>query len=257
MSQSHETAPASQQWTEENSATFIDTAEVFVPGRAEQIATLVGLTPGSAEDEFTVVELAAGDGTLAEALLTAFPRCHYLALDGSSVMREHLTSRLARFGDRVRVEHFEIAERAWREKLPDSLRLVVSSLCVHHLIGEAKRDLFRDMAAHLEPGGAVLIADIVEPESPRVARVFAQQYDVMVREQSQRLYGDLRGYDEFQRLEWNYFTYTYGVPDVEDIDYPSPLADQLTWMREVGLTDVDAFWMRAGHAIFGGYATQA
>src|SRR5260221_13247318 len=73
-------------WTEEASDTFLQIAAVAVPSRQEQIATLCGLIPVGAQDEFTVVELAAGGGTLATAVLEAFPRCHYVALDGSAVM---------------------------------------------------------------------------------------------------------------------------------------------------------------------------
>jgi hypothetical protein len=32
----------------------------------------------------------------------------------------------------------------------------------------------------------------------------------------------------------------------------SRLFDQLVWLRDAGLMAVDAYWMKAGHAIFGG-----
>ena len=41
--------------------------------------------------------------------------------------------------------------------------------------------------------------------------------------------------------------------DDGDIDFPSPLADQLDWLRESGFVSVDAWWVRAGHALFGGF----
>jgi tRNA (cmo5U34)-methyltransferase len=253
MSDADDMPPTSNQWQETDSATFLGTADIFVPERAEQIATLVGLVPARAEDAFTAVELAAGDGTLARAILEAFPRCRYVAPDGSDVMRERLRVSLARFGDRVAVEPFDLAARDWRDALPSPLRLVVSSLCVHHLTGEEKRALFADMAARLEPGGALLLADVVEPASRQVADLFARQYDDVVRAQSLQRYGDLRGYEEFQRLHWNYFAYDYGLPAEETIDHPSGLGEQLAWMRDAGLVGVDCFWMQAGHAVYGGW----
>ena len=149
---SDETLPT-QRWSEDASATFIDTADLFVPARADQIATLVALIPARRDESFTVVELASGDGTLAQAILDAFPACRYLALDGSDVMREALRTRLTAYGDRAEVRPFRMEQREWRDALPSPLRCVLSSLCVHHLEGEAKRDLFADMVAHLEPGG--------------------------------------------------------------------------------------------------------
>ena len=242
---------AQHGWSEDASTTFIDTADLFVPARAEQIATLVALIPARPDEAFTIAELASGDGTLAQAILDAFPLCSYLALDGSDVMREALRARLAAYGDRVTVRPFRMEAREWREALPTPLRCVVSSLCVHHLEGEAKRDLFADMAASLEPGGALLLADVVEPATPWLASLYARQYDEIVQQQSLAAYGDLRGFDRFEDEQWNYFSHDYGIPD--SIDHPSPLADQLLWLRDAGYVLVDCFWLRAGHAVFGGY----
>ncbi len=44
----------------------------------------------------------------------------------------------------------------------------------------------------------------------------------------------------------------YRYPDVDDIDKPSRLLDQLKWLEQAGFADVDVFWMQAGHALFGG-----
>ncbi|HEY5675235.1 MAG TPA: hypothetical protein VIR81_00530, partial [Myxococcales bacterium] len=55
------------RWSEEASSLFVDLADIFVPARAEQIATLTQLIPAAPDEEFTAVELAAGDGTLARA----------------------------------------------------------------------------------------------------------------------------------------------------------------------------------------------
>jgi SAM-dependent methyltransferase len=240
-------APA--HWAEEDSRHFIDTADVFVPMRAEQIATIRDLLPADPDDAFTVAELASGDGTLARAILAAFPNCHYVALDGSEVMREQARQSLAAYGDRLETRDFELADRDWRAALPRPLRCVVSSLTIHHLPGAAKRDLFADLRAQLEPGGALIIADIMAPSTPRANAVFARQWDDAARAQSLETLGDLSGYEEFTRSEWNF--YHYGQDD--PIDKPSGLYEQLEWLRDAGFTTVDCFWMRAGHAIYGGY----
>jgi tRNA (cmo5U34)-methyltransferase len=238
---------------EKNSAHFLELGELFVPGRAEQLATLVGLLPAFPDESFTVVELGAGAGHLALEVLEKFPRCHYLALDGSETMRDHLARKLASFRDRVEIAPFELAEQAWRQALPSPLRCVLSSLCVHHLTGPQKRQLFVDMAERLEPGGAILLADLVEPATRRIADLFARQYDEMVREQSLAQRGDLSGYEQFREMQWNYFMHDYGSANPDPIDHPSRLSEQLRWLGQAGFSSVDCFWMRAGHAIYGGY----
>jgi SAM-dependent methyltransferase len=240
-----------ERWGEDTSQQFLEISEVFVPGRVEQADMLLGLIPARQDESFAIVELAAGGGELAEKILEQFPNCHYLALDGSVVMLEQLNQRLARFGERVTIRLFDIAARDWRAQLLTPLRCVCSSLCVHHLYGEGKRQLFNDMAQLLEPGGALLLADIIQPASQQIAALFARQYDDLVREQSLAVRGDLSGFTRFQEMHWNYFR--YDIEDPDDYDHPSLLSDQLRWLSEAGFSRVDCYWMRAGHAVYGGY----
>lgn len=253
MSLLSETADTINHWNEDNSTRFLELGELFVPGRAEQLATLVNLLPALPDESFTVVELGAGAGHLTLEVLEKFPRCHYLAFDGSKTMREYLARKLASFRDRLEISSFELTEQAWRQTLPSPLRCVLSSLCVHHLTGPQKRQLFVDMAQRLETGGAILLADLVEPATQRVADLFARQYDEMVYEQSMAQRGNLSGYEQFCEMKWNYFIHDYGSANPDPIDHPSPLSEQLCWLSEAGFSSVDCFWMRAGHAIYGGY----
>ncbi len=243
--------PTPNQWSETTSSLFIDLADIFVPASAEQTSTLLQLIPARPDEEFTLVELATGEGLQAEAILEHFSRCHYLALDGSATMRSKQRQRLARFDDRFEARDFELSSQTWRSQLPSQVRCVFSSLCVHHLDGSGKRQLFRDMRKGLESGGALLVADIIQPTSPQIAAFFAQQYDEIVREQSIALRGDLSGYEEFEKQAWNYFRYDYATSD--QYDQPSPLYEQLRWLQEVNYNRVDCYWMRAGHAIYGGF----
>src|SRR5215469_1685509 len=253
VSESEETNTTAEHWSEGSSADFLELGELFVPVRAEQLATLVDLVPAQPTETFTAVELGAGAGYLAQAVLGRFPHCRYIALDGSETMREHLSRHLAPFEDRLEIRPFELAEQAWRRTLPSPLRCVLSSLCVHHLTGPQKRQFFIEMEQQLEPGGALLLADIVEPPSPLVASMFARQYDEIVREQSLAQRGNLSGFERFSEMRWNYFRYDYASPDPDPIDHPSPLSDQLGWLGEAGFGVASCFWMRAGHAIYGGY----
>lgn len=74
--------------------------------------------------------------------------------------------------------------------------LVVSALAVHHLDGPGKADLFGRVAGVLAPGGRFILADLVVPDDPA------------------------------------------GVvtPVEDDYDKPSSLPEQLTWLRDVGLS---------------------
>jgi tRNA (cmo5U34)-methyltransferase len=73
--------------------------------------------------------------------------------------------------------------------------LVVSALAIHHLDAAGKADLFRRVRGRPRPGGRFVLADVVVPEDPR---------DIV-------------------------------TPVDPPYDQPSPVTDQLTWLRQAGL----------------------
>jgi tRNA (cmo5U34)-methyltransferase len=82
------------------------------------------------------------------------------------------------------------------DPLPDGpFDLVVSVLAIHHLDGPGKADLFRRTVAVLAPGGRFVLGDVVVPEDPA---------------------------DAITPLEPGF-------------DLPSPVPDQLAWLRDAGL----------------------
>jgi len=242
-------APSRGGWTEADSEAYGALAEIAVPSRRAQIGMLTSLIPAERREAFTVVELGAGQGALARAVLHAFPACRYVALDRSARMRAALRRTLRAFGARATVREFELADAAWRRALPRPLRCVLASLIVHHLSDPGKRRLFADVAARLDRGGAFLLADVVLPVNARARRLFAGQWTDAARTQSRGRSGGAAALRRFIRDGWNY----YAASDPDPYDQPARLVEQLQWMREAGFAQVDCYWMHAGHAIFGGY----
>jgi tRNA (cmo5U34)-methyltransferase len=238
------------EWSAESSAVYRQLASVAVPARAEQVATLLSLLPFGREEAFHVVELASGEGMLAQAILEAFPAATVLALDGEESMRQATAARLRPYGERAQVAAFDIASLLWYSEL-SSADVAVSSLCVHHLTGQGKRDLFTMVHDCISARGCLLLADLVLPQREEAREFFAATWDHAAREQSVAQTDDTALFDLFVRERWNYYRY----PD--PFDQPSSLFNQLRWLDEAGFTAVDCFWMQAGHAIYGGYREQA
>ncbi|HEX2295365.1 MAG TPA: class I SAM-dependent methyltransferase [Actinomycetota bacterium] len=102
-----------------------------------------------------------------------------------------------------------LVEADLADPLPDgTFDLVASALAVHHLEGRRKAELFRRVAAALVPGGRFVLGDVVEPGDPR---------DAVIENEP--------GYD-----------------------FPSPLPDQLEWLREAGL-DPEVVWEQRDLAV--------
>lgn len=231
-------------WTEESSQTFIDYGRYFVPAREAQIETICTLIPQTAQP-FHVLELCCGEGLLAAAILERFPQAVVHGYDGSVEMLNAARARTAAFGERFLTRRFDLAAHHWRT-LDWAPRAVVSSLAIHHLDGSQKQQLFADLHHLLQPGGALIIADLIEPAHALGAQVAAAAWDAAVRERAQQLDGNEAAFVQFQELEWN----LYRHPD--PMDKPSGLFEQLRWLQESGFVDVDAYWLQAGHAIYGG-----
>jgi tRNA (cmo5U34)-methyltransferase len=232
-------------WNEADSQDFIDLGSFFVPDREEQIATVLDMIPDPGDG--LLVDLCCGEGLLSRALLERFPRARVLAMDLSPAMLEHARTALAAHGGRFETRPFDLADGSWR-RFAEPVRAFVSSLAVHHLDGPGKRELFRDLAAALAPGGAVVIADLVQPATSAAQTLAAKAWDESVRHRSLERAGHLGPFEKFVHERWN----LYADPDPDPIDQPSPLLDQLRWLEEAGLAGVDVFWMKAGHAVFGG-----
>ena len=236
------------QWEEDNSQDFIDYGKYFVPDREVQINCICGVIPPPSEPAY-ILDLCCGEGLLTRALLDKFPESCVYGLDGSPKMITHVEKALVAYGERFKAMQFALAANDWRE-FTFPVHAVVSSLAIHHLDGTEKQVLFKDIASILTPGGSFIIADITEPMDQFGKGLAADAWDEAVRQRSLDLDGDLKGYDHFCELGWNHYAQLEHDPD--SIDKPSSLFDQLKWLEQAGFTDVDVFWMKAGHAIFGG-----
>ncbi len=234
-------------WTEESSRQFIELGRVFTPSRDEIRDTIVSLIPAIENEPFLAVELGVGEGWLSEAILRRFPAAHVLGLDGSDSMLRATGARLRPHAGRYELRSFRLEDRDWRDQCGDDVCCFVSSLVLHHLDMEQKRELYHDLYSRLADGGALLIADVVEPRSEWERRYMARAWDVEVRRQSEVFTGTLDAYLQFVESDWN----LYEHPD--PLDMPSSVADHLAWLAESGFTGTSIFWLRAGHAVFGGY----
>ncbi|HKB14374.1 MAG TPA: methyltransferase domain-containing protein, partial [Vicinamibacterales bacterium] len=236
---------AMSAWDEHDSEIFRAIADVAVPRRDEMIAALVAAVPASPDKAIRILDLGCGDAILAEGLLTRFPRAALTALDGSASMRLAAARRLARFGERASVAPFDLASLDWWDRMFGA-DLIVSSMCLHHLNDAKKQYLYKAAADRLSPTGALLIADLVEPQHPAPRRVAADRWDQLARRQADALDAPQR-LQQFHDAHWNHFRF----PDPDD--QPSALLHHLVWLRHAGFASVDCVWLDAGHAVFGGF----
>lgn len=234
------------QWSEGHSRDFLAHGRFFVPGRDEQLRVFCDLIPESAQP-FRVDELACGEGLLSRAILQRHPLARVRAFDASGAMIEAASATNAAFGNRFSARAGTLQDYAPDPADPPSA--VVSSLAIHHLDADGKQALFRRVVEGLAPGGCLLIADLVEPATAAARRLAARTWDEEVARQAAAAQVPAAA-AAFRDDGWNHFA----LAEPDPLDMPSPLFEQLCWLSRAGFESVDVFWMRAGHAVFGGFA---
>ena len=107
-----------------------------------------------------ILDLGTGTGETARRVLARHPAARLVGVDDSAEM-------LAVARGVLPAERVELRVGRLEEPLPAGpFDVVVSALCVHHLDGRGKADLFRRIADVLAPDGRFVLADVVVPEDP-------------------------------------------------------------------------------------------
>jgi tRNA (cmo5U34)-methyltransferase len=148
-----------------NPDTYADQVAAEIPGYDELQDAVANATAGV--PAATILELGTGTGETALRVLALHPGAAWTGIDASGPMvaraRERLPTadlRVARFADPLPHGPFDLA---------------VSVLAVHHLDGDAKRDLFTRVAQVTD---AFVLGDVVVPERPEDAVIELDAYDL-------------------------------------------------------------------------------
>lgn len=194
----------SPEWTSaKHVEPYLARADEF-PHRSEGEGVLVDHIPPTVR---RVLDLGTGDGRLLALLQSGRPQMNGLGLDFSELM---LSAAGERFADDRRIA---LVEHDLDQRLPPvgGFDAIVSSMAIHHLEDDRKRSLYGEIFELLEPGGVFANFEHVASPTPRLHRAF---FDAI------------------------------GEP-IENEDPSDRLLDvetQLTWLREIGFTDVDCYW---------------
>ena len=205
--------------------------------RAVPLRLLAELLPFDRDDDFVLLDLGAGTGAAARAVLEHYPSSTAILADFSAQMMAEGRRLLEPLGDRFDYVEFDLAAGAWPRELGGTVDAVVSSMCVHHLPDPRKRALFAEIRDHLEPGGWYLNFDPVRAPDPGVADAWERVGDLRDPAAAQQRAN--RSPEEQQR--WD-----------NHVRHIALLDEQLGYLRDAGFDAVDVYWKELDSAIFGG-----
>lgn len=205
--------------------------------RTEQRSLMAELLPFADDEPFTFVDLGAGTGAATQAVLERFPRARGVLAEYSPQMTAEGKRALSPYDGRFTYVEFDLASGDWPDEIPTGVPAVISSLSVHHLPDDRKRELFSEIWEHLAPGGWYLNYDPVTTDDPVVEAAWLRAGDRQDPDAAEKRHH--RTAEEQLRYE-------------NHVRYMIPLAPQLDFLRAAGFEGIDVYWKKLDIVIYGG-----
>ncbi len=215
------------------------------PLREMQRAVVLRMIPQPGDAPIRVLDVGAGYGALATAILNDRPNATAVCLDASAEMIKLGREQNANVSARIEFVQGFLETPDWVKAVAGSFDAVVSSRALHHFTAhQRRRFLFQEIFARVRPGGCFINADNVRAPTPglrdRYARARDEWLDRQVRQSS-------HGQTTLTQLR-------AAAPSTYHGPHNNGYLDQeLAWLRGAGFEDVDCFWKCGTMVVYGGF----
>lgn len=200
---------------------YNDWMKLALPNYNDIFQTALEIIPFERTTHIHVLDLGAGTGLFSKHVFDKYPNARFVLYDMADKMLE-----LARERFKNRPDQFEFIIDDYRN-LPENRQydLVISSLSIHHLTHEDKKDLFRLIKRILKNHGLFINIDQIRAET-----------------------------DYLRELYWNHWLnqiHSSGPPEEqiresikrrENYDIDATLLEQLDWLQKAGFSHVDCVY---------------
>ncbi len=209
--------------------------------RAEQLALLAALIPGSPADPMRVLDLGAGYGIVTRTVLGRFPGAQVTLLDYSPAMLDLARERLADRAAQLRYTLGDLSRPGWEQALDGPFDAIVSASALHNLRDATRiAAIYHELVPLLRPGGIFLNLDNVSAGGPRGERLYAALRSALRQAratQRSAADGECVGIDQIAGRG----------------RFPGDVAAHLQWLRAAGFVEVDCFAKWLQRALYGGF----
>jgi len=215
-----------------------------IPFVAAQIEILIRIIQARGEPLGSVADLGCGDGILAAAILTRYPKASATLVDFSEPM---MAQARARFRGRrsVRLVMADLGSPKWTRAVSDRapFDLIVSGFAIHHQPDRRKKRLYGEIFSLLKPGGLFLNTEHVSSPTPWIESIC----DNLIIDSLHRFHQS-QGSRKSRKQVADEFVHR---PD-KAANILAPVERQCGWLCRLGFQDVDCYFKVFEIAIFGG-----
>lgn len=207
------------------------------------------LFPFEPDARIRVLDIGAGYGAFAAAVLDRFPNATAVGLDISAPMMAVGRERMARFGDRFSYHVGDLGEGVLPADLPGPFDAAVASAFILHLPSIAKQRLYAGVFRILNPGGCFFNVDQVNPANAEMQAWYQERG-----ERERRRRGDHQGPPSPRAMIlYHHFDAEADHPHHHLHHHIETEANQVAFLRAAGFVRIDCFYKRLGQAVIGGY----
>ncbi|MGH7888133.1 MAG: class I SAM-dependent methyltransferase [Candidatus Binatia bacterium] len=215
------------------------------PIREVQVAMVLRMIPQPIDAPTRVLDIGAGFGALAGAVLRDRPNATAVCLDASEAMLKLGAEKNSDLKGRISFVQGSLETDDWLKSVQGTFDAVISSRALHHFTeNQRRRYIFKEVFNLERAGGCFINADNVRGKTKslteRYRRAREDYLDLIIRQSS----GGKTNLAE--------------VKTATPSSYHGPhnngyLAEELAWLKEAGFVDVDCFWKFTTIVVYGGF----
>jgi len=215
------------------------------PIREAQTAMVLRMIPQPLDAPIRILDIGAGYGALALAVLRERRNAKAVCLDASEAMLKLGEERTAELKDRISFVQGSLEAPDWSAAVSGVFDAVISARALHHFTeNQRRRFIFKEVFGLLASGGCFINADNVRAPTSELTERYRRAREHYL--------------DGFIRQSSNGKTNLAEVKSASPRAYHGPhnngyLDQELAWLTEAGFVDVDCFWKFATTVVYGGF----
>ena len=215
------------------------------PIRQAQFAMVLRMIPHALDAPIRVLDIGAGYGALAAALLKERPSATAICLDVSAAMLKLGEERNPELKKRMSFVQGSLETPEWLKTVDGTFDAVISSRALHHFTeNQRRRYIFQEVFPLVRSSGCFINADNVRGPTHTLTERYKRARDAYL--------------DHFVCESSGGKTNLAEVKAASPSTYHGPhnngyLDEELQWLKEAGFEDVDCFWKLGTTVVYGGF----